>query len=285
MSDLLYLLEHGSGKYQNKISDLISPLARIFGVNAHAYYRIDAQGFLTYLSNLPEIAEYYFANQLYVGNPFLKHPSLVQPGFVLAQVVNNPNFQDGQSFVEQKHQLNSHLLVFEKQGDVLHAHGFATTHQNVDLTQMYLNNLDRLKLFCRYFREETANIQRSVDDIQVDFGGLIGARFYENEPLDNEPFNKRADENFFSWMNKAHGGLELVKPLSERELECLALLLEGHSSGAIGKQLAISARTVEHHIENIKNKLSCSTKGELFTFVSTLKACGGELSFLKFSWK
>ena len=56
---------------------------------------------------------------------------------------------------------------------------------------------------------------------------------------------------------------EDVMKLTPRELECLRYLYEGYSVREIGKHLYISPRTVEKHIESIKNKLSCFTKSDI----------------------
>ena len=44
-------------------------------------------------------------------------------------------------------------------------------------------------------------------------------------------------------------------PLTERELEVLQLIVEGHSNAAIAEQLHITVGTVKTHVRNILNKL------------------------------
>jgi DNA-binding CsgD family transcriptional regulator len=56
---------------------------------------------------------------------------------------------------------------------------------------------------------------------------------------------------------------EKIDGLSHRESETLFFLLRGHTAKEIGKHLEISNRTVETHIESIKNKLDCQTKKEI----------------------
>lgn len=53
--------------------------------------------------------------------------------------------------------------------------------------------------------------------------------------------------------------------LSSRELDVLSYLSRGKTAKEIGMQLAISRRTVEHHIENIKIKTNCNSKAELIS--------------------
>jgi DNA-binding CsgD family transcriptional regulator len=54
-----------------------------------------------------------------------------------------------------------------------------------------------------------------------------------------------------------------IDGLTPRESETLFFLLRGHTAKEVGKHLGISNRTVETHIESIKNKLDCQTKKEI----------------------
>ncbi len=48
--------------------------------------------------------------------------------------------------------------------------------------------------------------------------------------------------------------------LSDRELEVLCLLAEGNTNAEIAKQLFISRRTAEHHVQHIYVKVGVSTR-------------------------
>ena len=52
--------------------------------------------------------------------------------------------------------------------------------------------------------------------------------------------------------------------LSEREREVAALVLEGMTYKQIGEQLFISAKTVEHHVARMRQRLGSGSRGELF---------------------
>lgn len=51
--------------------------------------------------------------------------------------------------------------------------------------------------------------------------------------------------------------------LSNREIEVLSHLVRGRTAKEISEHLGISRRTVEHHIEHIKEKSRCRTRSEL----------------------
>jgi len=51
--------------------------------------------------------------------------------------------------------------------------------------------------------------------------------------------------------------------LTQRQKECLYCLVQGMTIKQIATELTLSPRTVEHHIESIKNKLRCNSRSEL----------------------
>jgi LuxR family transcriptional regulator, maltose regulon positive regulatory protein len=52
----------------------------------------------------------------------------------------------------------------------------------------------------------------------------------------------------------------LVEPLSQREIEVLRLMAEGHSNAEIGRKLYIATGTVKRHINNIYGKLDAGSR-------------------------
>ncbi|WP_454780368.1 helix-turn-helix transcriptional regulator [Legionella sp. WA2022007384] len=58
-------------------------------------------------------------------------------------------------------------------------------------------------------------------------------------------------------------GNENKYALSNRECECVFLLIRGKSAKEIGALLSLSTRTIESYIEHIKNKMDCKNKAEL----------------------
>lgn len=57
------------------------------------------------------------------------------------------------------------------------------------------------------------------------------------------------------------------RPLSRREAEIAALIVQGHSSRAVGLRLKISDQTVKVHRRNIYKKLKISSQNELFSLL------------------
>jgi DNA-binding NarL/FixJ family response regulator len=54
-----------------------------------------------------------------------------------------------------------------------------------------------------------------------------------------------------------------IEKFSDREYQVFRLLAEGHSNKEIAEKLKISTKTVDSHIEHMKEKLGCANKTEL----------------------
>ena len=51
--------------------------------------------------------------------------------------------------------------------------------------------------------------------------------------------------------------------LTYREAQCMLLFIRGKTVAKVAQQLALSPRTVEYYLNNIKDKVNCRTKSEL----------------------
>jgi len=79
--------------------------------------------------------------------------------------------------------------------------------------------------------------------------------------IENEELRKAPTSNSqFSIAQRAPNSPFLVEPLSERELEVLRLIADGHSNQAIADQLVVAVSTVKKHINNLYGKLDVQSR-------------------------
>jgi len=84
-------------------------------------------------------------------------------------------------------------------------------------------------------------------------------RHYLGAPLSNEPIDV--------WIARAaRADADPYDTLTTREREILQLVAEGYSSTAIGRRLAISARTAEAHRANVMRKLRLRNQAALIRY-------------------
>lgn len=56
--------------------------------------------------------------------------------------------------------------------------------------------------------------------------------------------------------------------LTPRECDCLRALAGGRTLKMVARDLALSHRTVEFYLKNLKAKFGCASKGELLTLIA-----------------
>lgn len=79
---------------------------------------------------------------------------------------------------------------------------------------------------------------------------------------------KTVEPGYYLELLKSHGMekyLDSAPLLTPRERECLHSLLEGKTAKETAVDLELSPRTVESYFDNIKKKLNCPSKRDLFT--------------------
>lgn len=89
--------------------------------------------------------------------------------------------------------------------------------------------------------------------------GIIGASFLLSE---DDIFNS-VRKVFLHSKNIIKKEIANHYLLSKRQLECFFFLIRGKSDKEIAKILQLSPRTVESYIDEIKSKMSCSTRAEI----------------------
>lgn len=65
--------------------------------------------------------------------------------------------------------------------------------------------------------------------------------------------------------------------LTDRQHQCISLLLQGKTNNQVAEALKLSPRTIESYIENIKNKLGCNSKSMLIEKILDLGLVNFEL--------
>lgn len=94
---------------------------------------------------------------------------------------------------------------------------------------------------------------------------VLKGNAYQKSPLDLPSQH----EERLSFLKKI--GIEIPeKHLTKKEILVIKHLVQGLSASKIAQALVISPRTVEHHLERIKDKLDCDSKSELIQKVQEI---------------
>lgn len=250
MQDLTHLIRQYTIKHDRTISSLCDPLKDAYGINCFIYYVIEDDGRYGILSSHPANTDYYYAEKLYLNNPFLVHPELLRSGYALVPAAQDPLML--KRFRKRFH-LYYLLMVAKRTGKTLECCLFSTPELEPHDSFKMLAHLDMLNKFSIYFKREARPLIKNMMEQGYSLQQAKGQAFYEQDPL-----------LALSTQNATYRKLvKTLSPLSPREEECLNLFKQGKSAQATAAILGLSERTVEHYFEHIKNKMGCSSKWEL----------------------
>ncbi len=128
---------------------------------------------------------------------------------------------------------------------------FYAPRSNVMALNFYLNNFDRLENFSRYFLQAADNLIEQADQHRIHSAVHPTP---DAAPVESAARRALPDEK---------------RAFTPREDDVARLLITGATAKEIGNTLGISHRTVESHLEHMKQKLGCMKKSML---VKTLLA-------------
>ena len=267
MESVKPLIAFSSSPLFNKLLRHCRPLDSSLGVDVFWHSLITAEGFYSFFGTRPDITEFYYYNDLYKANPFLRNPANYYDTAVLPLSLSNPEFQFSQDSTNRNFSLKQILLILKKEGNSCHCFGFTTSKNKADVGALYLNEPSVFHKFSGYFLKEWHQYTETIEPYKINIAKLIGPKFYSQDPglLPRLPFQKR--EKFLREIGQLKEIPELSNILSTREIECLNLYSKGFTAFQTAQTLALSVRTIEFYFENIKNKLGASSKKELLTFV------------------
>jgi DNA-binding CsgD family transcriptional regulator len=252
MSELLHLIGNYTIKKDTQIKKICSPL-ELIGVPFFSYYSIDVNGNFGLLSNYAEQVEFYYAEKLYLNEPYLSCPTLFQSGSVLAPAIVDFDYWD---LCYSKYLANHLYLILERQGDSLEGFIFSAPGIKENNVQGLIQYSDLLKKFTKYFKREASTLIGRMLTDRYNILKEKGESFFQIDPKLPLASQNKNREKF----------LKLMLPLTKREHECLELFKQGKSAQTVASILNLSHRTVEHYYDSIKDKLGVSSKWDLLTW-------------------
>lgn len=257
-------------RHSDDIQEATKPLHDHFGVSYFTYHRIDANGKYTVLHDRPDWAELYVGAEIYRQDPYLRHPDNYSSGLCMIENNGSEEYLETVFREAKKIELDLGVMVIERKADCVEFFGFAANKARSSLEKIYLNQPSLLKSFAGYFKQKLSGHILSMEN---------GSNFLLTDLKDKDFFSQRP---VFPGIPKAShlaflrdiGMARYVRyaeVLSARERECLKLLVGGKSAKETAILLGLSPRTVESYFDNIKLKLSCVSKGQIFTIAERLR--------------
>jgi DNA-binding CsgD family transcriptional regulator len=258
-------------KHYDRLKKITSPLKINFSISCFFYIAINNEGHLIWIGNRPDCSEYYLDQKHFINDPCMTHPKNWEVGCYLFEKVA-PHKQ--KTFIKETKNLfnlNSGIVLCKKNNKFIEFFGFVGENKKY-IEEIYLNHSNLLNSFSIYFKKEMHSVIHQMKKEPISLISLKGKPFYSTISI--RPKIDQAKLKAF--LNDCGLGPLLKKAdlLSKRERQCLKSLLQGKSAKQTATDFKLSFRTIEYYFENIKNKLVCYNKNEVFKFSKDLEDLG-----------
>lgn len=258
-----------------KIQEVCAPLINNLKITSFYFRRKYTNKTTFNLGNNGEWLEHFFTQHLYLQEDFdgniIKYSSgcFVWPDLNIYQGKDLHIYQRAKDLFDISHG----LTLIHKTKDYCDFYFFGTSAKNAFAINIYLNNIHLLERFIFFFKEQCHEL---LNQAQQQSSRIL-LQQADGEQNDNNEFTIDFDnqiiKNFIHdtkikkyYLNHENG----IISISAREKDIIMALLKGKTTTETADKLFISKRTVENHIENIKNKLRCDHKFEMLLMLQRL---------------
>lgn len=248
--------DHFFLKSAPEMREISKPLLSL-GITYFSYGRHYNNGGRLWLCNTPENVESYYRRGLYRFGNSESHPKNYHSQVVLwSTLPNQLVFNNARQFG-----IDHGIFIIEPQQDYCEFLAFGTTPNNHRIINTYLTNIDYLKKFGDFFKDNGQSLIKHGEINKVILP-------YHNKEIMH--VSNMALSPLFE-----NRSLSLPK-LSRRQYSCAQLFLQGKTTKEIAKEFCLSPRTIETYIDNLKSKFGCQNRIELALKLSEYMEKGGE---------
>ena len=251
-------------EYQQKVSsrivDFCKPLNDYLGISLFTYFKIypKESSYITFSNDVKLTREYctkvhndtiYFQQYLEGVN---KSKVILWPKDPL-NLATNLVFKRG-----YWHGLN---IITQIDNEVIEGCGFVSHKDNPRINELYLKHYDVLKKFIEQFKFTFADVITNAEPCKAKYkNGFIHdlPEYNKNDVPDIQAFLRAIGAN----SNSLNIDGQIIQ-LTKREMQCLELVDKGCSAKLIGRELLLSPRTIESHLDNIRQKTGVHHKHDL----------------------
>ncbi|MFI5343649.1 MAG: response regulator transcription factor [Chlamydiales bacterium] len=249
----------------DKLKNFCEPINCCFGVNHFYHGRLNHSGQYVNIGLATYWEEAFYSSSFAFKWPTFNDPENLKTGMVLLKIFDDEPTKALLVMAKSQFNINHVFELIYQTNEGIDIFGFGLKSSNPIHQIALIKEIPLLRLFIKRYQEEFKSHINASRDYEVDISGLIGATFYKTSKTDENDRRNR----FLKIM-----GISTLAQLSNREREVAKCLTKGYTAPQISKELFISTRTVEHHLQRIKDKLGCSSKSDLIQKVLELEMLG-----------
>lgn len=237
------------------IKEMLKDLGGI-GVTYFTFDRTYTDGSHLRLTSAGEWIEYYYRQKLYDVAIFEKNPAMFTNGVLFWSWLNREPVYSRAAL----HDIDHGLTITHSHKRYCDFYHFGTTRDNPIPEATLLSQLDILYRFIAMFKQKAHKLIKEAETARFVLPTKSNTQFELKDVIaaNNLADLKQGDIKRFYLGEEFENNY-----LTGKEMQILLHLYNGNRLVDTAKLLFISEKTVESHIENIKNKLKCRTMFEL----------------------
>ncbi len=224
-------------EFTEEVEAVCAQLFAEYGIRYFDYARYYQSGKCIALFSNSNYPDYFANHEVFKSMP----PLILSPGAHLWMEYIPRAFLN---VVSETFNYDHGITICCNYPDYREVFNFAAKPENPHILSLYLNNLGILHKFKQDFLKKLAHVIHKL----------------EKEPqiiLTNQ-----------SKLLKPEPCSGILANLTKRQLDCLTLLSKGLTAKEIARKLNISFRTVEKHIDAMRERLGCKNRTEIVTLLS-----------------
>jgi hypothetical protein len=250
--------EHPMRANADKIAKLAEPIYQLLNIQSFSYARFYWNKTYFSLGSRRDIDDYYWGNNLNeIGGPMLD--LAFTPSVVMISEYANPDSEYAKRVVEpirEKFGLEHFVAYLKNYLGYSELIIFGATKENTTLLKNFYTHKKAINQFIRYFKYKGKDIIESAKKNKLKFA-LVKSELTNSNQAD-QPADIEAKDCFLNAIKTKRFYLDGVS-----ELQCLNLAVKGYTFKKIAAELFLSARTVEAHINSVRNKLGIKSKKDI----------------------
>jgi LuxR family quorum-sensing system transcriptional regulator SolR len=249
------------------IDDLCAHIKKI-GVTYFSHTRIFDDGSRFDLNNNPVMIEQFYFNKDEIYKAYAPE---VNPRTVETDIVCLDSFHNNKAaeFLRECYGIDHMIVKIDKHDGYCDSWNFGTSRNNHGFYATFFRNQEMIKLFIEFYLSKAEDIIEACSKDRI----IVVS---DSAPSTNDIIMPGADARvcdevhsaLLAQINKLKIGS--CEHLTKTEIRCCQLLLEGMSRKEIANILCKSPRTIDTHIQNIRQKLNCSTKAQMMSVLRSM---------------
>lgn len=240
-----------------EMDQILTPL-KTLGITTLTFMRNYDDGHQIIMSTNPNWVNDYYNGNL-CGNFISGHPKQYKQKFL---IIPNESPLIVHQYAREKYNEGNSFALVQRYTDFTEFFFFAGEVSNKGLHNFFINNMDLFETFAVYFNDVAGKLIQTAEKNKI----LLPFDIYKSSPhpcIATLSENEKIKELLRRIkIKKYHLKSKNIK-ISRREIDCIAGFQNDLTAKELGRILNIHYRTVEKHVDNLKNKLGCDSKKDI----------------------